>query len=76
MSFIVIECHSGAEYAAIATDQDGNNLVFENRENADAKASDCQGGRVVEVCNQLKTAINAAFRNERQAFICRALSAL
>jgi len=49
MSYIVIELFGGPEYAAIATDTDGNNLVFENREDAEAEASDCQDGLVVEI---------------------------
>jgi len=47
--YIVIETHGGPAYAVICTDKDGNNLVFENREDADAEASDCQDGKVVEV---------------------------
>lgn len=49
MCYIVIEIFLGAEYAAICTDQDGNNLVFENLEDAEAEASDCQDGIVVEL---------------------------
>lgn len=49
MSFIIIETHGGPEYAIIVTDTDGNNLVFENREDAEAVASDCQDGLVVKI---------------------------
>jgi hypothetical protein len=49
MSYIVIECHGGAEYAAIVTDQNGNNQVFENREDAEVEAVDCQDGLIVEL---------------------------
>ena len=49
MSFILIECHGGAEYAAICTDENGNNLVFENRKDAEAEAADCQDGLIVEL---------------------------
>jgi hypothetical protein len=49
MSCIVIELFGGPEYASITTDTDGNNLVFENREDAEAEASDCQDGLVVEI---------------------------
>lgn len=49
MSFIVIECHGGAQYAAICTDEDGNNLVFDDREAAETEAADCQDGFVVEL---------------------------
>ena len=49
MSYIVLDVHGGAEYAAIATDQDGNNLVFDTREQAEAEAADCQEGIVVEL---------------------------
>lgn len=49
MSYIVIEMLGGPEYAIIATDTNGNNLVFENREDAEKEASDCQDGLVVEL---------------------------
>lgn len=49
MSFIVIETHGGPEYAIIVTDQDGNNLIFDNRLAAEAEAADCQAGVVVEL---------------------------
>jgi hypothetical protein len=49
MSYIVIELHGGPEYAIIVTDQDGNNLVFENRNDAEAEAADCQDGLIVEL---------------------------
>jgi hypothetical protein len=47
--YIVIEAHGGACYANICTDQDGNNLVFDSIEEAEAEAADCQDGRVVEI---------------------------
>jgi len=49
MSFIIIETHGGAEYAIIVTDLNGNNLVFENRAEAEAEAVDCQDGLVIEL---------------------------
>ena len=49
MSFIVIECFGGAEYAGICTDEDGNNLVFEDKAAAEEEAADCQDGLVVEI---------------------------
>lgn len=49
MQFIVIECHGGAEYAAICTDENGNNLVFENYDDAKKEADDCQDGIIVEL---------------------------
>jgi hypothetical protein len=39
--------HGGAEFAAICTDEDGENLIFSNR--PDAEASNCQDGLVVEI---------------------------
>lgn len=45
--YLVLELHGGPEYAAIVTDEDGNNRVFCNREDAEAEASDCQDGLVV-----------------------------
>jgi len=52
--FIVIEIHGGAEYATIVTDQDGNNLVFDNYSEAETEAKDCQVGIVIELQNSLK----------------------
>jgi len=49
MSYIVIERHGGLEHAIIVTDVDGNNRVFESREDAEAEASDCQDGLIVEI---------------------------
>lgn len=48
MSYIIIETH-GAEYAIIVTDTDGNNLVFEERAEAEKEAADCQDGVIVEL---------------------------
>jgi hypothetical protein len=49
MSFIIIECHGGAEYAIICTDENGNNLVFESQEEAEVEANECQDGVIVEI---------------------------
>jgi hypothetical protein len=49
MSYIVIERFSGAEYAIIVTDTNGNNLVFDEREKAEQEAADCQDGLIVEL---------------------------
>lgn len=49
MSFIVIETHGGPEYAIIVTDTDGNNLVFETRQEAEKEAGDCQDGIIIEL---------------------------
>jgi len=49
MSYIIIEQHGGPEHTVIVTDQDGNNLVFETREEAEAEAADCQDGLIVEL---------------------------
>lgn len=49
MSYIVLECHGGAEYAIVVTDESGNNKVFSTIEEAQSEASDCQDGRVVRV---------------------------
>ncbi|MDR6941395.1 hypothetical protein [Mucilaginibacter pocheonensis] len=47
--YLVLEMQGGAEYAGIVTDVDGNNRVFENREDAEAEAADCQDGLVVAI---------------------------
>jgi len=49
MSYIVIETHGGPEYATICTDENGNNLVFDTADEAEAEAADCQDGLVVEI---------------------------
>jgi hypothetical protein len=50
MSFIVIESHGGAEYAIVCTDTDGNNVVFETRNEAEAKNRRLpKAGFVVEI---------------------------
>ncbi|HVW98678.1 MAG TPA: hypothetical protein VHA56_22110 [Mucilaginibacter sp.] len=49
MNYIVIEKHGGAEYAAIVTDTDGNNKVFDTYKEAETEATDCQDGIVVEL---------------------------
>ena len=48
MSYIVLETHGGPEYATIVTDEDGNNLVFGDKAEAEKEASDCQDGLVIE----------------------------
>ena len=47
--YIVIEKHGGAEYAAIVTNEEGQNLVFDTKEEAQAEADDCQDGIVVQL---------------------------
>jgi hypothetical protein len=49
MIYIVIECHGGPEYAAIVTDENGNNKFFDNLNEAQIEADECQDGRVVEL---------------------------
>jgi len=49
MCYIILELHGGPEYATVLTDQNGSNLVFESREDADDEAADCQDGIVVEL---------------------------
>lgn len=49
MQYIVIELHGGAEYAAIVTDEQGNNKIFDSLEDANAEASECQQGIVISL---------------------------
>ena len=49
MEYIVIERFGGAMYAAIVTDEDGNNKVFDNYDKALEEANECQDGVVVEI---------------------------
>jgi len=45
--FIVIETFSNARTAAIITEPDGMNKVFNNRKDAEAEALQCQDGIVL-----------------------------
>ena len=47
--YLVIEAHGGPKYAAIVTDEDGNNKEFDTREEAQAEADQCQDGIVIEL---------------------------
>lgn len=47
--FIVIEIHGGAEYAAIVTNEEGENKVFDTKEEAQVEADDCQDAIIVEL---------------------------
>lgn len=49
MSFIIIETHGGAEYAVIVTDYEGNNLIFDTRDEAERVTEDCQAGIIIEL---------------------------
>lgn len=49
MNYLVLECFGGAQYAIVVTDENGNNKVFDTRENAEAEANDCQDGIVIEL---------------------------
>jgi hypothetical protein len=49
MRYLILELHGGPEYAAIVTDTDGNNLVFDDRSLAEAEAEDCQDALIIEV---------------------------
>lgn len=47
--YIIIETHGGAEYAAIVTNEDGENKIFETFEEAKKEQEDCQRGIIVEI---------------------------
>jgi len=47
--YIVIEKFGGPEYATIVTDEGGNNKVFNNFDDAQNEANDCQDGIVIEI---------------------------
>lgn len=46
MAYIVIEAFGGAEYAAIVTNEDGSNQVFDTEGEAQKEADDCQDGLI------------------------------
>lgn len=47
--YMVIELHPCAEDATFCVDEDGNNLVFEYRKDAQKRADFCQEGLVIEI---------------------------
>lgn len=48
--FIVIETHGGPAYAIICCDIEGNNLVFDTKEEAEKYSEDeCQDGVVIDL---------------------------
>lgn len=47
MNYLVLELHGGLDYAAIVTNEDGENKVFDNLEAAQKEAADCQDGIIV-----------------------------
>ena len=48
--FIIVETHGGPEHAIVCTNEDGENLVFDDKKEAEKYAKDeCQMGIVVEV---------------------------
>lgn len=49
MRYIILDMFGGPEYATIVTDKDGNNLVLDNRIEAEAEAADCQDPMIIEV---------------------------
>lgn len=50
MSYIVIECHGGVDYAFIVQDErTGDNKSFATMEEAQAEANECHDGKVVQI---------------------------
>jgi hypothetical protein len=49
MSYIVIETFGGAEYAIIVTDEDGKNMIFDDKADAEEEAGNCQDAIIVEL---------------------------
>lgn len=49
MSFIIIETQGGPEYAIIVTNINGNNLVFDERSEAEKEVAECQDGVIIEL---------------------------
>lgn len=49
MSYIIIEALGGAAYAIIVTDENGDNLIFDTREEAENEAIDCQDCVIVDL---------------------------
>ena len=47
--FIVLETHGGAEYAIVCVNEDGTNMVFDTKKEAQAEADNCQEGLVIEI---------------------------
>lgn len=49
MRYIILDFFGDPEYASIITDTDGNNLVLDNRLEAEAEAADCQDPVIIVV---------------------------
>jgi len=49
MAFIILETHGGPQYVIVCMDENGDNLVFDTLEEAEAEAAQCQDGIVVEI---------------------------
>lgn len=49
MAYLIIETHGGPEYAAIVTDENGENKVFDTELEAEIEAADCQEGIIFEL---------------------------
>lgn len=47
--YIVIEKHGGPQYAIIVTNENGENMIFDTREEAQIEANDCQDGVILEI---------------------------
>lgn len=46
--YLVLETFGGLEYSQIVCDEDGNAKVFDNLEDAQLEADDCQEGVVLD----------------------------
>ena len=49
MVYIILETHGGAEYAIVATDEDGANLVFDTEQEALEASEDFQDPQIIEL---------------------------
>ena len=49
MAYIIIETFGGAEYSYICTNENGENIVFETKEDAEEYVQNCHEAIIVEI---------------------------
>lgn len=66
--YIVIEKHGGWEYAAIVTNEDGENKLFDTLKEAQEEADDCQDGIVIPENDDEKETLKYVIKEMYEAY--------